>query len=583
MNRWMMWAALVLAALGGCAVEDVRVDDASLPDAPPCPCDDGVACTRDFCDARGICVHESDCENGWCAALPDGNVRCESHECDVESDCRDDLPCAERVGCIGGFCRYVWSVDRDGDGERDQGCGGNDCQPNRREIPREELCNLEDDDCDGVVDNVTLNADPMNCGGCGRPCGSAMCVRGECVISDCGGGSRVACGGACVDLWSDNRHCGACGNACLVGGCAGGVCADSPSRADGVDRSTYVHWSEQTVFEVSANGDTLFEVILRPTRLMHSDRATEMIPPAASPFPLHKVRLDRDGNLVGLTSLPNFESWALRTMNDAGFYFVGVPTAAIELAGQRFEPRVALVGFVPRATGEIAWVHALHNTYGVRGAVALPSGPFALVVAGRGDGFREGETSVLRMFNTDGTAIPLAVPAELNVYDNVTTLLPGAAGGFLAFPTGRVDSLPIARRPGAMDELALRHDRLGTRIELVHMGTARPVSERDDGNAWIVQDRFSVYDFTRDDSQWIFDFMMGWTVPQVESATVDGTGYMIDGTRFRRGRTVAYFPGAAAIRADQTRAWLLNPSLEASPHLPGADAFVYRFDLRAIP
>jgi hypothetical protein len=59
--------------------------------------------------------------------------------------------------------------------------------------------------------------DPMNCGGCGKPCVA---------------GAPSCCGGACSDTKTDTRNCGACGNACGVGvACCGGTCSDPTSDA----------------------------------------------------------------------------------------------------------------------------------------------------------------------------------------------------------------------------------------------------------------------------------------------------------------------------------------------------------------
>ena len=54
----------------------------------------------------------------------------------------------------------------------------------------EELCNEQDDDCNGIVDDgFDLARDPRNCGGCGVECAlpSAFpsCELGECVIESC--------------------------------------------------------------------------------------------------------------------------------------------------------------------------------------------------------------------------------------------------------------------------------------------------------------------------------------------------------------------------------------------------------------
>jgi hypothetical protein len=123
-------------------------------------------------------------------------------------------------------------------------------------FPSEEVCNGEDDDCDGLVDGedddlqAMLFSDPLNCGGCGVVCAADNAVTacrppGECYIiacepgfndyntdisdgceSDCfitAGGAEVCdtqdndCDGLTdegFDLQTDAEHCGVCGNAC---------------------------------------------------------------------------------------------------------------------------------------------------------------------------------------------------------------------------------------------------------------------------------------------------------------------------------------------------------------------------------
>jgi hypothetical protein len=56
--------------------------------------------------------------------------------------------------------------------------------------PSEEVCDGEDNDCNGVKDNgFDLLSDPMNCGGCNNVCASinaeAKCLNGKCVIDSC--------------------------------------------------------------------------------------------------------------------------------------------------------------------------------------------------------------------------------------------------------------------------------------------------------------------------------------------------------------------------------------------------------------
>jgi len=114
------------------------------------------------------------------------------------------------------------SVSRDGmgppseDAGRDTGAGGDAA------VCVSEVCNGEDDDCDGDVDeDFNLNRDPLNCGSCGMRCpdrhsSSPSCAAGECTITcdpgfaDCD--TNLANG--CEASLADNDTCGSCATPC---------------------------------------------------------------------------------------------------------------------------------------------------------------------------------------------------------------------------------------------------------------------------------------------------------------------------------------------------------------------------------
>ena len=127
-------------------------------------------------------------------------------------------------------------------------------------LPSMEVCNGQDDDCNGKVDDgFDFQNDDKNCGGCGVTCAAGMhCQQGRCPMSanvDGGAGNTgtagntgsdggagqggfvpptvKACTGAsgtsCDDLASDHANCGACGKACAATQyCNNMVCTDFP-------------------------------------------------------------------------------------------------------------------------------------------------------------------------------------------------------------------------------------------------------------------------------------------------------------------------------------------------------------------
>jgi hypothetical protein len=133
-------------------------------------------------------------------------------------------------------------------------------------VPTPEICDGEDQDCDGVADNgFDLTSNPAHCGDCGHACSligsSGTCVNSECQFECLPGfhdndglpGCEYACietnggveqcdgfdndcnlglpGGGIDEIFNldtDENNCGACGRPCLVLNatpeCTGGVC-----------------------------------------------------------------------------------------------------------------------------------------------------------------------------------------------------------------------------------------------------------------------------------------------------------------------------------------------------------------------
>jgi hypothetical protein len=92
-------------------------------------------------------------------------------------------------------------------------------------VPAEEVCNGEDDDCDGEIDEAEAAE------ACGFENAMSACVDGECVLVSCRG-DYVDCDGddsnGCEARIDTPQNCGACGRACrlpnAVSACDSGRC-----------------------------------------------------------------------------------------------------------------------------------------------------------------------------------------------------------------------------------------------------------------------------------------------------------------------------------------------------------------------
>lgn len=87
--------------------------------------------------------------------------------CSAAAGADTGSPSVESEGC----------VDLDGDGFQSDECGGTDCDDSDPSVKlgMPELCNGQDDNCDGVEDN-----------GASASCGGGQCIDGVCVVEDAG-------------------------------------------------------------------------------------------------------------------------------------------------------------------------------------------------------------------------------------------------------------------------------------------------------------------------------------------------------------------------------------------------------------
>lgn len=196
-----------------------------------------VGCSVDSSHPTRTCLIESDCamgqtcDRGFCIVRDiDAGVTCTP----------TNTPCAD-TGRLG-ICMPGRMVECDD--------GTTACRPVRSPLDTE-LCNGEDDDCDGNVDDGILLTTVENCGACGASCGAGLQCCGDVCIdttSDdrfCGGcgieGSQACnteagqgcCGSMCHDLLTELDNCGVCGRECPTGqACCGGECVNRDSDPD---------------------------------------------------------------------------------------------------------------------------------------------------------------------------------------------------------------------------------------------------------------------------------------------------------------------------------------------------------------
>ncbi|MBL8682160.1 MAG: hypothetical protein JNK05_23540, partial [Myxococcales bacterium] len=159
-----------------------------------------------------------DCNDGDPAFSPGVVDRCDS----VDNDCDPRTVDGAGDPRVGASCPVTGGVGRCGTAATACVLGAIEC---RRNAARAEMCNGEDDDCDGATDEslcVDSSSAPTGYGVCASAseCRLGACVEGR---GDCDTSRANGCE---ADLRSNAGHCGACGVTCGPRGCVDGVCVD---------------------------------------------------------------------------------------------------------------------------------------------------------------------------------------------------------------------------------------------------------------------------------------------------------------------------------------------------------------------
>lgn len=569
MQRQLLLACWVVAqGLVGCAVhtrtEDGGVDarendappDAPRVDAQPLNCDDTLACTVDAVDLEGMCTHTLACPphhacsaTGECIATP---------AC-ISNDTCVDLPCQPTLGCWGGHCRYEWEPDRDGDGAVDASCGGTDCHPGDPNYPGPEVCNEADDDCDGHVDeNFDFSTSIEHCGQCNAACtGADACVAGACACTDPG---AVTCTEGtppwwltytCLDGQTNPRHCGACNHVCLEGStCEAGLCRYRTTWGFTLDVPSYS-------LLVAPNGDVIVFTRRRPTLLTYDDaRPAVSIPAGPTPFALYATRVSREGNLIGVTSLPP-TVYGGAAISDEGFYWTGRVAADLEYFGERYrsERTPCVFAYVPRATSEVAW--------------AVPiEGCGKVVALSNGDGVTAAENLGIIRFAPSGERREVTeVPENFRFNLGLFAL---RDGGFFTVTTGGGEDspVPIFGAPYGLSA-ALRFDASGHPFELILMEgyTIDILDERVDREGWLMMDGDEAYEVSRRPTRSLLGRGNGqYAVFDEGGFAILGNDYTIQ--RWRDGIEVERVVIPGTVSLTQGSVWTINGNTVGRVTLP---------------
>ena len=188
----------------------------------------GCLATYDSEDAKVSNNGNSGGNNGGSGSVDDctpSQEICDGSDNDCDNAIDEDFPlrgvqCGNNIG----ICSAVFICEG----------GVEQCYPVQE--PDTEVCDGLDNNCDGLIDEVT-ESDPNNCGTCNNVCsftnGTATCDSGACALLTCDEGFEECDGdpenGCETDTTSDSLNCGSCGNICSDDSaatiCEAGVCA----------------------------------------------------------------------------------------------------------------------------------------------------------------------------------------------------------------------------------------------------------------------------------------------------------------------------------------------------------------------
>ena len=225
-------------------------------------CSDGIDCTADSCDdAMGGCIHVTDD-----AACDDGLVCNGAELCSITSGCTAGDPpiCDDMDDCTTGACVETAMMcvhttrDADMDGHGTTACpavGGvdaDDCDDTDPAVfpGAVEICNGEDDNCDGSCDDA-FTCCAGQTGTCTTSCGTtgSRTCSSACAWSVCSpppeicNGTDDDCNGACDDgfaccqgqVQACTTSCGSTGTRTCDGGCNLGSCVAPFETCNGAD------------------------------------------------------------------------------------------------------------------------------------------------------------------------------------------------------------------------------------------------------------------------------------------------------------------------------------------------------------